>query len=167
MNDGKDLQERYHEPLLQYIKQYYLVLRIFSIWIFGLCCAGLLGFTVSFFTDEAYSSGLYASIPAMKWIMFGICLLIIGGLVWLSLKLVMLPIKKIRAVKNGNFTWRFGTLTEFRFVDHKSKLKTFVDGEPCLTLGLSQEDRESIHVGDTYILIYLGKKNPLKFTMKA
>lgn len=164
MQNGSVLRSDYYERVIKHIKLYYMPLRIFSTIVFMMSIAGLIGFVYSFLTDESYNSGLFAALPIFKWIMFGISMLFISALIFCTFKLMMLPVKKNCAVENGNFYWRYGRLTKKR--RYKNQGSIWVDNERCLCLDLNIQEFDAAQVGDEFLLVYIGNKNPIKFAFK-
>jgi len=150
MKEGTELREDYHEVLVRGIKNYYLILRIFTCWILVLSIAGTIGMIYSFFTDESINSGLFQN-PVFKWIMMSISGIFMCGIVVGAFVLFMLPIRNIRKAKSRNYHWKYGTVTQ---VWQKSS-KLWIDDEEHSFLCTNLTISDSVKPGEEFIVVVL------------
>ena len=149
MNKGTELREDYHEVLVRGIKNYYIILRIFSCWILALSIAGTIGMVYSFITDERYNSGLFET-PAYKWAMMIISGGFLLGIVVGAFMLFMLPIRSIQKAQNRNYNWKYGKVTQV-------SSKVWVDDEQYSFLCVNLTQCENTVPGEEFIVVYLNK----------
>lgn len=149
MKDGTELREDYHEVLVRGIKNYYLILRIFSCWILALSIAGTIGMIYSFFTDESYNS--IGQSPGFIYIAMIVSGLFMCGIVVGAFMLFMLPIRNIRKAKSHNYHWKYGTVT--RVWQKSSKL--WIDDEEHSFLCTNLTISNSVKPGEEFIVVFL------------
>lgn len=149
MKEGTELREDYHEVLVRGIKNYYLILRIFSCWILALSIAGTIGMIYSFFTDESYNS--MGQSPGIIYIAMIVSGLFMCGIVVGAFVLFMLPIRNIRKAKSRNYHWKYGTVTR---VWQKSS-KIWIDDEEHSFLCTNLTMSDSVKPGEEFIVVVL------------
>lgn len=149
MKEGTELREDYHEVLVRGIKNYYLILRIFSCWILALSIAGTIGMIYSFFTDESYNS--MGQSPGIIYIAMIVSGLFMCGIVVGAFVLFMLPIRNIRKAKSRNYHWKYGTVTQ---VWQKSS-KLWIDDEEHSFLCTNLTISDSVKPGEEFIVVVL------------
>lgn len=149
MKDGTELREDYHEVLVREIKNYYLILRIFSCWILALSIAGTIGMIYSFFTDESYNS--IGQSPGFIYIAMIVSGLFMCGIVMVAFMLFMLPIMGIKNAKSRNYHWKYGTVTQ---VWQKSS-KLWIDDEEHSVLCINLTTSDSIKLGEEFVIVFL------------
>lgn len=149
MKEGTELREDYHEVLVRGIKNYYLILRIFSCWILALSIAGTIGMIYSFFTDESYNS--MGQSPGIIYIAMIVSGLFMCGIVVGAFMLFMLPIRNIRKAKSHNYHWKYGTVT--RVWQKSSKL--WIDDEEHSFLCTNLTISNSVKPGEEFIVVFL------------
>lgn len=149
MKEGTELREDYHEVLVRGIKNYYLILRIFSCWILALSIAGTIGMIYSFFTDESYNS--MGQSPGIIYIAMIVSGLFMCGIVVGAFVLFMLPIRNIRKAKSRNYHWKYGTVTQ---VWQKSS-KLWIDDEEHSFLCTNLTMSDSVKPGEEFIVVVL------------
>lgn len=164
MNNGESLSADYYEIFVKCIKNYYMPLKIFGIWFFMLSCGGAFGFLFSFFTDENYNSGLF-ELPVFKWILILFSLPFIGGLVFLTYKLMMLPVKNLRKVENREFQWKIGTLTYKNISRRNKRGYVRIDDETVICLNITTDEWANVDIGDNFVVLCM--KNNAKFAIRA
>ncbi len=141
MNDGNQLPEYYHAKFVKELNGYYMPLRIFSVWVFGLTILGLFGFLYSVLADENFSGGLFES-PFAKAIMLMMGLVFIGGIAVGAFALVLLPIRKLSKARENEFEWDIRSLTQD-------------DSDRYVLLGMKKSDYLMLQPNSRFIIIIL------------
>lgn len=166
--NGNSLREDYKERLLTGVKRYYLILKIFSIWLLTGLFLSSITIVRSYIFDESFNEGLFQFFP-VKLFAMTLSLLFVSCLIFGVYKMLAIPIKVQKAVEQERFYWRTGQLSnKERIVRRSSTTSTFVyvDGEKCIPLGLSYEDFEKAVLGDEFIVIRLDKSSVI-FALKS
>lgn len=152
---GTTLRSDYSEKLVQLIKNYYCILRIFGTILFVMSLIGLFGFIVSFLTDSQWCEGTF-SMPFFRIMVFVMCVGMIGSIVFATYQLMMIYYKAVKRTENGEFLWRLGKVTYLhQYSTKRTSVTLECDGARCVPLGMNVSDFESLCIGDELIVVNL------------
>ncbi len=150
---GTTLRSDYKERLLELVKSYYFILRIFGTIMFGMSLMGLMSFIVSFLTDEQWSSGTF-SVPFFRAMVFIMCIVMIGSIAFATYMIATIYHRAVKRVENGEFLWRLGKITRLsQCRTNRTSVTLECDGVRCTPLGMQLPEFESLNVGDELLII--------------
>ena len=158
-----------YDELYFQIKSHLRLFQIFGVWIFGLSLLGAISFVINFFTDESWNEGNLASTP-IKIILFLIICSFFCLILRLTYWIFSFPRRKAKAIKNGDFTWKIGHVTQVSNSYRESGTDPsgyrkhrviYVDDERVEMLHSSSD----VIIGDKMYVFYVEKKNLIKYAM--
>lgn len=153
--NGYVFRKDYQDRLVKGLKQEYLIMKIFSIWIMlGTSIAGIRTIT-SYFFDEDFNNGLFQYMP-IKMTAMGMTSVFVLAIFFAGFKMYRLSVGLTKSAEQGNFEWRIGHLTDKERVVRRrgsSRYYLYVDGERCVTLGFDMTTFRSAILGDEFIVV--------------
>lgn len=153
--NGYAFRKDYQDRLVKGLKQEYLIMKIFSIWVMlGTSIAGIRTIT-SYFFDEDFNNGLFQYMP-IKMTAMGMTSVFVLAIFFAGFKMYRLSVRLTKSAEQGNFEWRIGHLTDKERVVRRrggSRYYLYVDGERCVTLGFDMVTFKNAILGDEFIVV--------------